>query len=139
MMKILLVIITFVTYLQAQKTEDLVTELPGLNITVPKGMYSGFYKLNKNKHLHYVYFESDSKPDTDPIIVWFNGGPGAASFHLAFAGIGPYMTLDMKTLIPWKHTWTREANILMIDNPAGVGFSFAKRDIDYKTTEYSYQ
>lgn len=29
--------------------------------------------------------------------------------------------------------------MLIIDNPAGVGYSYAKRDIDFKNTDYQYQ
>lgn len=71
--------------------------------------------------------------------MWFNGGPGGASIYLGFFGIGPYHTDDLKTLKPSQYAWTRNASLLMIDNPAGVGYSYAKREIDFKHSDYSYQ
>jgi carboxypeptidase C (cathepsin A) len=35
--------------------------------------------------------ESQDKPATDPVIVYFNGGPGGASIFLSFVGMGPYV------------------------------------------------
>jgi carboxypeptidase C (cathepsin A) len=36
--------------------------------------------------------ESLDNPETDPVIIFFNGGPGGASIFLAFIGMGPYQT-----------------------------------------------
>ncbi len=103
-------------------------------------MYSGYFKLGKNKHLHYLYFNSESNPDTDPLIVWFNGGPGGPSIPIGLlGGVGPFAAIDLNTVVPWKYSWTRNASLLFIDNPAGVGYSYANRDIDIKHSDYSYQ
>jgi len=29
--------------------------------------------------LHYMFVESQNDPATDPLIIWFNGGPGCCS------------------------------------------------------------
>lgn len=29
--------------------------------------------------LHYMFVESQNDPATDPLIIWFNGGPGCSS------------------------------------------------------------
>lgn len=81
--------------------------------------------------------ESLDKPETDPVIIYFNGGPGVASIFLAFVGLGPYVTLDRQSkLTPWDWSWNRRANLLLIDNPAGLGYSYAERSIDYNQTDY---
>ena len=51
--------------------------------------YSGYYDVTKNKALHYLFIESLNEPSTDPIVVFFNGGPGGVSISLAFYGMGP--------------------------------------------------
>jgi carboxypeptidase C (cathepsin A) len=43
-----------------------------------------------SKQFHYIFIESTSKPTEDPIIVFFDGGPGIAMVGI-FAGIGPLL------------------------------------------------
>jgi len=91
--------------------------------------YSGHFNVSRGRHLHYLYTESLDKPETDPVIVFFNGGPGGASIFITFLGMGPYKTLDIsQDLTPFKNSWNQRANILYIDNPAGVGYSYAERE-----------
>ena len=46
-------------------------------------MYSGYLDVTATKRLHYVFAESENDPSTDPVVIWFNGGPGCSSM-LAF-------------------------------------------------------
>jgi len=91
--------------------------------------------------MHYMFIESLNEPASDPILVYFNGGPGAPSIVGAFVGLGPFMAADPNsniTLVPWNGSWCRNASVLMIDNPAGVGFSYAQREIDGLHNDVSY-
>jgi carboxypeptidase C (cathepsin A) len=45
--------------------------------------YSGFLDVTSTKRLHYVFAESETDPVNDPVVIWFNGGPGCSSM-LAF-------------------------------------------------------
>jgi cathepsin A (carboxypeptidase C) len=86
-----------------------------------------------------MYVESLDKPETDPIIIYFNGGPGGASTFLNFVLMGPYLSSDgSSNLTPWQYSWNRRANLMFIDNPAGVGYSYAERDIDIISSDYQY-
>jgi carboxypeptidase C (cathepsin A) len=79
------------------------------------------------KGLHYVFIESLSKPSSDPILIWFNGGPGCSSLLGMFEENGPYIIDDGETMIkPNPYPWNQEANLLYIESPAGVGFSFGQ-------------
>lgn len=51
---------------------------------LPSAWYSGYLQVSLTKSLHYVYIESLDKPATDPVLVWFNGGPGCSSLLALF-------------------------------------------------------
>lgn len=38
---------------------------------------------------HYMFIESENDPQNDPLVVWTNGGPGAASYLGLFSELGP--------------------------------------------------
>lgn len=50
--------------------------------------------------------ESRSNPDTDPLLVWFNGGPGCSSLGGLFEELGPfYVNFDGQTLYENPYAW----------------------------------
>jgi carboxypeptidase C (cathepsin A) len=99
--------------------------------------YSGFLNVRPTgKGLHYVFIESLSKPSSDPILIWFNGGPGCSSLLGMFEENGPYIIDDGETIIkPNPYPWNQEANLLYIESPAGVGFSFGQSPEDLIHTD----
>lgn len=63
----------------------------------PFNMYSGFLDVNgTQKHLHYIFIESQNDPATDPLLLWFNGGPGCSSLLGFSMEHGPYVNNDGK-------------------------------------------
>lgn len=73
----------------------------------------------------YWFFESRKDPDNSPLSVWLNGGPGASSTAQATGENGPCLILEdsnSTTLNPWS--WNNEVNMLYIDQPVQVGFSY---------------
>ena len=59
-------------------TPDLVTSLPGYDGTLTYSQYSGYLNGSDdgNIQLHYWFVTSQNDPDTDPLVLWLNGGPG---------------------------------------------------------------
>ncbi|KAJ6262656.1 hypothetical protein Dda_3468 [Drechslerella dactyloides] len=86
--------------------------------------YTGYLDDNKeDKHLFYWFLESQSKPASDPIVLWLNGGPGAASTigRLSTPGLFKY-----QNGAPNPNAWNKNASILFLDQPTNVGFSYGK-------------
>lgn len=105
--------------------EDEVGVLPGLARQPSFKQYSGYLRAGDTRLLHYWYMASQRSPDTDPVVLWFNGGPGASSLIGALAENGPFRVVRKgKSLIVNPHSWNTVANVLYLEAPAGVGFSY---------------
>ncbi|XAR60886.1 Carboxypeptidase C [Bertholletia excelsa] len=119
----------------------LVTQLPGFNGTFPSKHYSGYVTLDEahGKKLFYYFVLSENKPSQDPVVLWFNGGPGCSSFDGFVYEHGPFNFEMSKTngTLPKLHlnpySWSKVSNIIYLDSPAGVGFSYSANESDYIT------
>ena len=123
---ILVFLICIVASTIAAPKEDLITQdLPGCGHW-DFNAYSGYIPIDNKNKFHYVFVESMNKPDTDPLLVWFTGGPGCSSMLAMFMEHGPWVWdgIDSNALPhPNNYTWNAQANVLYVENPAGVGFN----------------
>lgn len=107
---------------------DLITSLPGFNGTFLSKQYSGYLSVGGGKFLHYTLAESENDPSTDPVVVWFNGGPGCSSMMGYWTEQGPF-TLEYvagEPVLSYRDTrWNQIANVIFLESPAGVGYSYA--------------
>ena len=88
-------------------------------------IYSGYLNTNiDGNELFYIYAPSQNNPSRDPIILWLNGGPGCSSLFGFFAEVGPVTSDNFASeFIKNPYSWNNNANLLAIEQPAGVGFS----------------
>ncbi|KAJ6591158.1 peptidase S10 serine carboxypeptidase [Mycena vulgaris] len=103
-------------------------------------VYTGYLDVDQGaKHLFFYFFESRRDPATDDVLMWINGGPGCSSAMGLLMELGP-CSIDMKNASTngtiWNpSSWNSEANIFFLDQPVGVGFSYADYGETIETTE----
>ena len=70
---------------------DKLEQMPDLSF----GLYSGYLSLSDpTRRMHYIAALSQKDPLSDPIIFWFNGGPGCSSLLGFTQENGPYIVSD---------------------------------------------
>ncbi|KAH7546122.1 hypothetical protein FEM48_Zijuj01G0167100 [Ziziphus jujuba var. spinosa] len=131
------VLATFPTDPLVQQLKDRVVELPGQTFNVSFAHYSGYVTVNEKsgRALFYWFIEAVEDPDSKPLVLWSNGGPGCSSIAYGEAEeIGPFhIKPDGTTLYLNPYSWNQVANVLFVDSPVGVGFSYSNTSSDLLT------
>ncbi|KAL7606260.1 hypothetical protein Lser_V15G18898 [Lactuca serriola] len=121
---------------QGSKEADRVDRLPG-QPQVDFDHFAGYITVDSKagRALFYYFVESPHNSSTKPLLLWLNGGPGCSSFgYGAMEELGPFrVNSDGKTLYRNHYAWNNVANVLFLESPAGVGFSYSNRSSDYTT------
>ncbi|KAI0126724.1 putative carboxypeptidase S1 [Xylariales sp. AK1849] len=92
---------------------------PGVN------QYSGYLTVGQNMNMWFWFFEARNNPTTAPLAAWFNGGPGCSSMIGLFQENGPCHFVNNETEPSVNpYSFNEYANMLYVDQPIGVGFSY---------------
>ncbi|KAG6489765.1 hypothetical protein ZIOFF_051044 [Zingiber officinale] len=93
----------------AQQQADRVSHLPG-QPPVTFRQFAGYVTVNEThgRALFYWFFEATHDAHNKPLLLWLNGGPGCSSIGYLIA----------------------EANLLFLESPVGVGFSYTNTSSD---------
>ncbi|TDZ37432.1 Carboxypeptidase S1-like protein A [Colletotrichum spinosum] len=119
--------------------EELTYRKPGICETTPGvRSYAGYVSLPPGTlddvggeaqdypiNTFFWFFEARKAPETAPLAIWLNGGPGGSSLMGLLEENGPCLVNeDSKStrLNPWS--WNNEVNLLYLDQPNQVGFSY---------------
>ncbi|XP_073010081.1 serine carboxypeptidase 24-like [Typha latifolia] len=134
---LLLVAITSSSGALDEQDRDKIWALPG-QPPVSFKQFSGYVTVNKEhgRALFYWLTEATIDADEKPLVLWLNGGPGCSSVaYGASEEIGPFrIKRNGSSLYLNKYSWNTEANILFLESPAGVGFSYTNSSSDLKTS-----
>ena len=120
---------------------DRVQALPLYEKPLPAPQWSGFLNASASTpgtYLHYYmahYQGAGDKAESDefrddptiPVIFFFNGGPGASSLVGLFTELGPLLLDEHGTgLVENPYAYTHVGHLVVLESPAGVGFSFCQ-------------
>ncbi|KAL3526592.1 hypothetical protein ACH5RR_011248 [Cinchona calisaya] len=137
---ILLVVLASASNIKHQEQEeeaDRIRALPG-QPKVSFQQFSGYVTVNEvaGRALFYWLTEAVDEPLSKPLVVWLNGGPGCSSVaYGASEEIGPFrINKTSSGLYLNKFSWNKLANLLFLETPAGVGFSYTNRSSDLVDT-----
>ncbi|KAL9241351.1 hypothetical protein vseg_015473 [Gypsophila vaccaria] len=118
----------------SKQRADRVVNLPG-QPHVRFKHYAGYVTVNEThgRALFYWFFEATHKPHKKPLVLWLNGGPGCSSVGYGEAEeLGPFFpqkgTHPKLKLNP--NSWNKAANLLFLESPVGVGFSYSNTSND---------
>ncbi|KAF5725264.1 serine carboxypeptidase-like 20 [Tripterygium wilfordii] len=130
------------TVIEAIPKGALVTHLPGFKGDFPSKHYSGYMKIDNKRYLFYYFVTSEREPKNDPLVLWLNGGPGCSTFDGFIYQHGPFKFETGKprgslpTLNLNPYSWSKVSNIIYLDSPVGVGFSYSKDKTNYATGDH---
>jgi len=140
-MKVAILALFLIVAVFAARDEDLMqSSLPNCPST-SFNQYSGYLNVTDEKRFHYVMSESQNNPETDPVIFWFNGGPGCSSMIGFIQEHGPCVFLEDSDHEPSEnpHSWNKFANMVYLESPAGVGYNHFTGRFDYDDENVSYE
>ncbi|KAG4929436.1 hypothetical protein JHK82_046501 [Glycine max] len=121
---------------------DRIIDLPGQPSSPSVSHFSGYITVNENhgRALFYWFFEAQSEPSKKPLLLWLNGGPGCSS--IGYGGvveIGPLIVNKNGEGLHFNtHSWNQEANLLFVESPVGVGFSYTNTSSDLTKLEDNF-
>eukprot|EP00253_Pinus_taeda_P001168 PITA_01168 len=96
--------------------------------------YAGYITVDERhgRALFYWFFEAEDQPSEKPLVLWLNGGPGCSSIGYGAAQeLGPFLVKTNGTGLSLnRYSWNREANLLFLESPVGVGFSYTNTTSD---------
>ncbi|CAL5330642.1 unnamed protein product [Camellia sinensis] len=118
------------------KERDRIVRLPG-QPNVEFTQYGGYVTINESagRAFYYYFVEAQGQQQSNhsPLLLWLNGGPGCSSIaYGAMEELGPFRVhSDGKTLYRNRFAWNKAANVLFLESPTGVGFSYSNTTSDY--------
>ena len=110
---------------------DQVTEMPGLKWTPTFNQFSGYLNLEgTRKFIHYWLVEAEIVDA--PLVFWTNGGPGCSGLLGFMTEQGPFRPDADGNIQANLYAWNKIANMVFLEQPVGVGFSYSEVKDDYR-------
>ena len=128
-------VLSTITY-TSEALADQVIDLPGLNYDTGFNQFSGYINLEgTQKMTHYWLVESEINPENAPVVFWTNGGPGCSGLIGMMTEQGPFKPNSENKLVKNEWAWNKIVNMIFVEQPIGVGFSYSDNKDDYKSSD----
>jgi len=130
-----LLALLFPAVLQSAPLQDLVDYLPDYG-PPPTTQFSGYLDGSEGCDtevngpqcmLHYWLALAQDDPWDAPVVLWLNGGPGSSSILGFLQENGPLLINATGGLMDNPWSWTKIANVLILEAPVGVGYSYCSK------------
>merc|ERR1712241_1266978 len=116
---------------EGRRLAEVTGKLDGLGVGEQPESYSGFLTVDKNYDSNMFFWfvpATDVNPMSAPVVIWLQGGPGGSSLFGLLEIHGPFQArFDENGNVHAEanpYAWTKEANVIYIDNPVGAGFNY---------------
>nr|GMD30206.1 serine carboxypeptidase-like 27 [Ipomoea batatas] len=110
----------------SDQERDRITYLPGQPLNTEFSQFSGYVTVNETAGRALFYWLTESpasqNPLEKPLVLWLNGGPGCSS-EVCFYVVSNICGICLLLV----------ANLLFLDSPAGVGYSYSNTTSDLIT------
>lgn len=96
---------------------------------LPERGHPGYIGVTENpsqNKIFYWFFDSRDKDPNAPLVIYLNGGPGCSSIIDAVVTNGPVKLKPDGSLEKNPYSWNEKANVLYIEQPLGVGYSYGE-------------
>jgi len=145
-MKSVLLCLALVAVVFCDRSSDQLFSVPRYSGTINFDQYAGYIKVNPesdgyDRKLYYWFAYSQNDPVHDPVTLWLNGGPGCSSLDGLFYEHGPWHFASNTgnpaddTIIANPYSWNMNSNMIYLEAPAGVGYSYSDNTADYHTND----
>jgi cathepsin A (carboxypeptidase C) len=86
--------------------------------------FAGYIPLSDGEQMFYWLFKARNENPKAPLVLWLQGGPGCSGDISVFYELGPFRINEDLTLRKNPYSWNVIADILFVDQPLGVSFSY---------------
>ena len=131
-----MVAVLLLAHVAALAQSHTITSLPRLTAKPCWKQSSGYLPTGTSRetHLFYWFHEATAQAASKPVVLWLNGGPGCSSLGGMFTELGP-LVVGMDGNVTFNpYSWNKLANVLFLEQPAGVGFSYPNLPANDSTT-----
>lgn len=115
--------------------QEMLINLPGAPASLPYEVYGGTIAVAPGRYLYFTFVTcANDTAGTAPVVQFENGGPGCSSIGGGLLSeCGPLWPTSDNRLKKNEFSWNSFANLLFVESPAGVGFSYSNNPADYTT------